>query len=89
MNQQDLLNKEITKELAKALKTARLQAGYKTADEFAKKFNISPSTYVKHEAGTRNLTISCLIQYCTWLNLELDIFVKNVYQKAKDNIKII
>jgi len=60
------------KEIAKRLKQARVQAGYKTARSFIENFGISQSTYSLHETGQRSIGSRSAITYCKLLGIDLD-----------------
>lgn len=59
-------------EIAKRLKQARTEAGYKTAKSFVEKFGISQSTYSLHETGKRSIGSQAAIYYCNLLGIDID-----------------
>ncbi|MHA1540376.1 MAG: helix-turn-helix domain-containing protein [Alphaproteobacteria bacterium] len=52
------------------LKAARIEAGYKTAKEFADKNGIAQSTYANHESGNRKLRLKTATAYGKLLNVD-------------------
>jgi len=73
--------------ISKKLKIARQNAGYATAKDFAKKFDLPMATYYQHEAGKRNPKLDIIKKYCSLLNLSIEYFThpfeKEYYNKAK------
>ena len=55
--------------VAARLKQARINAGYKTAKEFAEKNGIPQPTYALHEGGKRGISVSVAEQYATILGV--------------------
>ena len=55
----------------KRLKLAREVAGYKTAKQFAKKFDIPLSTYSNHENDKRTISLEIAKRYADFLKIDL------------------
>jgi len=57
------------KKISDRLKQARINAGYKSARDFAQKHGIKERTYRSHETGEYQASIETLIEYSKILNV--------------------
>lgn len=58
----------------KRLKQARIDAGYKTAREFAFRNNLAISTYSLHESGIRGMSFNVIEKYAYLLKIDVKKF---------------
>lgn len=60
---------KLSNQIAERLRTARKNAGFRTAKDFAMFHDIPVSTYSQHETGKRNITPEIIITYCAKLEI--------------------
>tara|TARA_Y100000588_G_scaffold212226_1_gene226311 strand:- start:329 stop:922 length:594 start_codon:yes stop_codon:yes gene_type:complete len=66
------------------LKTARIAAGYSSAKEFCKKFNIPTSTYSLHETGGRGIREKAANKYANYLNIAPEWLMQGIGSPFKE-----
>jgi transcriptional regulator with XRE-family HTH domain len=60
---------QLTEDIAKRVRAARKAAGYKSAKEFANKYEIPLSTYSQHETGKRSINAELIINYSSYFTI--------------------
>lgn len=79
-----MLNIDI--QISQNLKLARINAGYKTAKDFALQKMIKYTTYSQHESGKRKLSSKVIARYCQLLNISPNWLLtnKNIQQDLRE-----
>ena len=60
---------QLTEEISKRLRAARKAAGFKSAKEFAKAYDVPISTYSQHETGKRNISAELIVNYSDYFKI--------------------
>ncbi|MCD6039571.1 MAG: family transcriptional regulator [Gammaproteobacteria bacterium] len=60
---------KLTDDIAKRVRAARKAVGFKSAKDFASKYNIPLSTYSQHETGKRSINAELIINYSSYFQI--------------------
>lgn len=75
---------KVRQAIAERLKQARINAGFKTAKEFAEKYQLPIPAYGHHENGTRGIKPDVANNYCDLLNIHPAwLYTGDEYQQAQ------
>lgn len=69
---------DLYKKIAEKLKNSRINAGFGTAKDFAKKYNIPYITYAQHESGKRRMSAKAMIKYTKLLKKNSNYFLEDI-----------
>lgn len=72
-----------TQAIAKRLRALRIEKGYETAVEFARRHDLPQSTYLGHENGTRKPKLEALQEYAKALKVPVERITQGVVRISK------
>ncbi len=73
--------------ICERLKEARIQAGFKSAKEFAEKKKLKVSTYSLHEAGTRSMSFDVIEHYAEILEINTNWLLTGIEPRSKFKVR--
>ena len=76
-------HKQIMKTFGQRLKTARGEAGFKSAQRFAGVLGMEPHAYRKYERGDSEPTLETLVRICELLHIDMNFLFPQAVGKAR------